>query len=1304
MCARRFKAGAEWVTSPSTAEQAGDVRHALAKLVYAAAQFRAIPPRNAAQFFRVSLRSSLRRSCSLALLYRYAAIFSWLVTTINDEIDGGGSTSTAHSIGFVDIFGFEIFEVNSLEQLCINFANEKLQGIFNAVMLLAAKEEFAREGLPATALDFSGIDNAACRELVEGKPRGLFALLEEECVVPKGSDKGLADKLFDAAGRKHPCIRRPPKVKLGFALKHYAGEVVYDMAGFLPKNKDPFPEDLLVLLRNSSREFVSVLLAPTAAEQALMSRKRGARFVGVVSKFGTQLAELAGQLTASHVSFVRCLKPNATLTPRQVNTQKMTAQLRCNAVMETCQIMAAGYPDRLPFAEFAAGFVTALYDARKPLKPHQKTGGDPVLGTGEKARCEAILKELGVGGELWACGHTKVFLKAHVLSGLERRVEQARRRGATHVQARARRMAARRELIERREAAAAAAAAKAKAEAEAAAKAKAAAEEAARAAEAEAARKAEEERLASMSTLGRLFTKAMAAGPGTPRTSGTPRAGAPADAPPPSARRQLTQKLSFGRRKSHGSGLVAKAPAAAPAAEAAPGGFRQGDEPFHVERTGKVRRVVVQHVTPGTARQGTVHVMVSYKLGNNAPFVSEPSRLFSHPPTPEELAKLKADDAAAAEGAKHEKHRRTEEEKAASAAQRREEAIRELKEQMARDWTLWHPSCRPKGAHSLVDAHGDTPQELLEYAHYLGMVFPEDDTFLWIAEEGLGAELPGAWGMRKDPEGLVYFYDEETGQSARQHPSDENFRNMYYAHKHGGSEKGAYITKLISRVESRHIADHLRNMTGEEMATMATRFASYDPDETGVITYDSFAAGMRKLGAKTGKEYSDTRIRSMFDAADVTGGGEVDFNEFIIMQHKTAEKAKERQATRAPKSREKEKKKTRSRDAAGPSEEAPQQLSMIEQLQHRGSASSMQGSPDPAMMAARMGGGAFGGAAPGLAPMSDTQAAAQQLQMVGAQMSQLMQMMMTMGQMPGFFGSPQQQQMQFQFTQLQMQQQAVQQQVQMQQQQMLEQQRQQRVLSKAAGRFTGGFGSNRGGRNTRSTKERDHDASHDEAYLKMVALQTQGVKEKTRKKSNTRGAQEGSPPPTPGGHSRALNHAHDLTHAQPDLVTPGDSTDLGAMMAVGSALGGMAKGALFGKKDGDDRDLPKKSRKKSFFGGRRKSADAGAPAASGAGGGAASVAQPQSRGGGAPSEEEVRAVVKRCVASLETQGTRKVALQPFLQAMLDLNAQLGRATDLQQLQALFDAAKSEKDGMIDLRKFLSNPRAVSYFVNAPAQG
>ena len=81
-------------------------------------------------------------------------------------------------------------------------------------------------------------------------------------------------------------------------------------------------------------------------------------------------------------------------------------------------------------------------------------------------------------------------------------------------------------------------------------------------------------------------------------------------------------------------------------------------------------------------------------------------------------------------------------------------AIRELKEQMARDWTLWHPSCRPKGAHSLVDAHGDTPQELLEYAHYLGMVFPEDDTFLWIAEEAYVAPLPPNWSQHYDPQGL----------------------------------------------------------------------------------------------------------------------------------------------------------------------------------------------------------------------------------------------------------------------------------------------------------------------------------------------------------------------------------------------------------------------------------------------------------------------------------------------------------------------------------------------------------------------
>eukprot|EP00966_Prymnesium_polylepis_P023923 550904-Prymnesium_polylepis.1 len=220
-------------------------------------------------------------------------------------------------------------------------------------MVLAAEEEALREGLPPSQLDFSGLDNAACRELIErrpapGMPGGLFALLEDECQVPKGSDVDLREKFFKAAGKSHPSLKRVPRPDLGFVIRHYAGEVRYDMAGFLSKNKDRLAEDLLVLLRRSSREFVKVLFAPTAAEEAAMSSKRGARFTGVVARFGANLGELASQLETSMVHFGRTIKPNAQLQPRLFNEPKVEAQLRCNAVLTAIMIMKAGFPDRIP--------------------------------------------------------------------------------------------------------------------------------------------------------------------------------------------------------------------------------------------------------------------------------------------------------------------------------------------------------------------------------------------------------------------------------------------------------------------------------------------------------------------------------------------------------------------------------------------------------------------------------------------------------------------------------------------------------------------------------------------------------------------------------------------------------------------------------------------------------------------------------------------------------------------------------------------------------------------------------------------
>ena len=137
---------------------------------------------------------------------------------------------------------------------------------------------------------------------------------------------------------------------------------------------------------------------------------------------------------------------------------------------------------------------------------------------------------------------------------------------------------------------------------------------------------------------------------------------------------------------------------------------------------------------------------------------------------------------------------------------------------MDRNWTLWHPACRPSHAHPLLTPpHGfeDLPRDVLEYAHYLGMHFPEDGRFVWLAEEGWFAPLPSGWEMRKDPEGLVYFYDDLTGLSSRHSPNDDHYRSMYYEHKYAGAEDGPYLMQLLSCVGSRGLTDAIRTLSSK---------------------------------------------------------------------------------------------------------------------------------------------------------------------------------------------------------------------------------------------------------------------------------------------------------------------------------------------------------------------------------------------------------------------------------------------------------------------------------------------------------
>ncbi|NXG48672.1 MYH3 protein, partial [Psilopogon haemacephalus] len=191
----------------------------------------------------------------------YEKLFLWMVMRINQQLDT--KLPRQHFIGVLDIAGFEIFEFNSLEQLCINFTNEKLQQFFNHHMFVLEQEEYKKEGIEWEFIDF-GMDLAACIELIE-KPMGIFSILEEECMFPKATDTSFKNKLYDQHLGKSDIFQKPKpgkgKAEAHFSLVHYAGTVDYNITGWLEKNKDPLNETVIGLYQKSSMKILCSLYA-----------------------------------------------------------------------------------------------------------------------------------------------------------------------------------------------------------------------------------------------------------------------------------------------------------------------------------------------------------------------------------------------------------------------------------------------------------------------------------------------------------------------------------------------------------------------------------------------------------------------------------------------------------------------------------------------------------------------------------------------------------------------------------------------------------------------------------------------------------------------------------------------------------------------------------------------------------------------------------------------------------------------------------------------------------------------------------
>ena len=351
----------------------------------------------------------------------YARLFDHLVRQINASTSAPADT-VHRTIALLDIFGFEMFKVNSFEQLCINFANEKLQQKFTHDVFKTVQQEYEQEGISWESIAFT--DNEATLSLIEAR-MGIISVLNEECMRPMGNDEAFISKL-STVHIKHPDFSKPKlNARTCFTVRHYAGSVTYTCDGFLEKNKDVLQEDLAELMESSTNELVaSVFGKPVAAAGEAGGRKKGGLVHETVStKFKTQLGQLMTTIGATDVQYVRCIKPNPIKSKETFEMQMVVEQLRCAGVIEAIRISRAGFPNKVTHGEFLDRFAIlapaahAVGAAAPPASPTKAAALAPVA---QLARCRAVLEVVLAGRrDRYELGQTRVYFKAGILEELE---------------------------------------------------------------------------------------------------------------------------------------------------------------------------------------------------------------------------------------------------------------------------------------------------------------------------------------------------------------------------------------------------------------------------------------------------------------------------------------------------------------------------------------------------------------------------------------------------------------------------------------------------------------------------------------------------------------------------------------------------------------------------------------------------------------------------------------------------------------------------------------------------------------------
>jgi len=374
-CKPRIKVGTEWVTKGQTCEQSTNAVGGIARGIY-------------------------------------DRVFKWLIEKCNDTLIDP-TLKKANFCAVLDIAGFEIFEYNGFEQISINFVNEKLQQFFNHHMFVVEQEEYVKEGIDWEMVDF-GMDLQAAIVMFE-KPMGIWAILEEESLFPKATDKSFEEKLKASLGKLPVFLKPQSKTDKNahFAVAHYAGIVSYNVTNWLEKNKDPVNDTVVEIFKSTSTVNLLVHLwrehpgqPTTTPKEEGKKKKKGGGGKTVSSVYLVSLNDLMGTLHNCEPHFVRCLVPNNHKKPGEVEPPLIMHQLTCNGVLEGIRICMRGFPNRMMYPDFKMRYAILAATEINSSKEN-------------KTAVYALMDKIGFDRERYRLGHTLVFFRAGALAFLE---------------------------------------------------------------------------------------------------------------------------------------------------------------------------------------------------------------------------------------------------------------------------------------------------------------------------------------------------------------------------------------------------------------------------------------------------------------------------------------------------------------------------------------------------------------------------------------------------------------------------------------------------------------------------------------------------------------------------------------------------------------------------------------------------------------------------------------------------------------------------------------------------------------------